>query len=55
MFLQLALDEAHRFTIVDGSRDEDFVEREVRKAVLSTFPEEFDIDLDDAVTVERPF
>lgn len=55
MFLQLALDEAHRFTIVDGSRDEDFVEREVREAVLNTFPEEFDIDLDQAVSPARPF
>ncbi|WP_421983096.1 dTMP kinase [Roseibium sp.] len=55
MFLQLALDEAYRFTIIDGSRDEDFVEREVRKSVVTTFPEEFDIDAADMATADRPF
>ncbi|MBG6156261.1 dTMP kinase [Labrenzia sp. EL_208] len=37
LFLQLALEEAYRFTIVDGSRDEDFTEQAVRKAVLEAF------------------
>lgn len=37
LFLQLALEEAYRFTIVDGSRDEDAVEQAIRKAVLEAF------------------
>lgn len=37
LFLQLALEEAYRFTIVDGSRDEDSVARAVRNAVLEAF------------------
>lgn len=40
LFLQLALDEAYRFTIVDGSRNTDFVEKEIRKAVLTHFAED---------------
>ena len=40
MFLQLALEEAYRFTIVDGSKDADAVEQEICKAILEAYSSE---------------
>lgn len=40
LFLQLALEEAYRFTIVDGSRDQDFVEKAVQTAIREAFSED---------------
>ncbi|MET1415648.1 dTMP kinase [Roseibium sp. HPY-6] len=40
LFLQLALEEAYRFTIVDGSRDQDFVEKAVQTAVREAFSQD---------------
>ncbi|MCK7611441.1 dTMP kinase [Roseibium sediminicola] len=40
MFLELAREEAHRFAVIDGSKDLDQVEGAIQEAVLETFPED---------------
>jgi dTMP kinase len=42
MFLALAKEEAHRFAVIDGSRDPDKVAADIQKAVTGAFAEEFE-------------
>lgn len=43
MFLELAHEEAHRFAVIDGSKDLDQVESAIQIAVLETFPEDLKV------------
>lgn len=40
LFLDLARQEAHRFAVIDGSRDQDAVEAAIREAVRTSFAED---------------
>ena len=52
LFLDLASEEAYRFAVIDGSKDEASVENEIRKAVETTFADDLSEAADTAKATE---